>query len=51
MPAPTFVALIFAVIAAAGATIGLLHLTGLSPLWAGLGGLVLAAAVRGLAWR
>ena len=51
MPLPHFLAIVLAVIAAAGATLWAVQALDLPLIWAALGALVLAAAVRGLAWR
>jgi hypothetical protein len=50
MPLPTFLFLIFAVILAAGLSITLVHLAGVSLVWLGFVALIAAWGVRGLKW-
>jgi hypothetical protein len=51
MPLPTFLALIFGVILAAGASIAVVQVAGLSLAWLGLFALCLALFVRTLRWH
>ncbi len=51
MPLPTFLTLIFGVILAAGASIAVIQVAGLSFVWLGLLALCLALFVRTLKWH
>jgi hypothetical protein len=51
MPLPTFLLLILTVILAAGLSITLMQLAGLSLVWLGLIALVAALGLRGLKWQ
>ena len=51
MPLPTFLTLVFGVILAAGATIAVIQVAGLSLVWLGLLALCLALFVRTLRWH
>lgn len=51
MPLPHFLALVLGTILAAALTLAVAHAVGLPLIWWALGALVLAALVRGLAWR
>ena len=51
MPLPTFLFLIAGVIIAAGLSIALVHLSGISMLWLAVVAPVLALGARGLKWR
>ena len=51
MPLPTFLAMILGVILAAGATIAVVQVAGLSFIWLGLLALCLALFVRTLRWH
>ena len=51
MPLPTFLTLIFGVIFAAGASIAVVQVAGLSFVWLGLLALCLALFVRTLKWH
>ena len=50
MPLPTFLTLIVSVILAAGLSIALVQVAGVSFAWLGLAALCLAAGVRALKW-
>lgn len=51
MPLPTFLLLILSVILAAGATVAVVQLAGLSLVWLGVVALGLALFVRTLRWH
>lgn len=51
MPLPSFLALIAVVIVAAGLSIAVVHLAGISVIWLGLVALVTSLAVRALRWN